>query len=319
MKTEHDGSGHFHLGPSVIERAAAFDRRFVKNHHTNSGSSSRTQTTRIPLGESKKHEATILQRSKSRRASVGDEPPIIVSRRKVAGGSASGSAVKKRPESIGVALESCPPSTENPKVPWIVAHCCSIIEARGLDVLGIYRVPGNSAAVQQLTASINGGISIGNSTGKGSALNGNNFGNVKLDDPRWKDVNVVSSLLKSFFRLLPEPLLTANLYEHFISVDKIPDCRHRLVALQVLLQKLPPSNLATLRYFCSHLQRVAARAEVNKMDSRNLSIVLGPTLVRASSSGGVSQNSMLSMISDMRHQCHLTETFVNYADYLFRE
>ena len=30
----------------------------------------------------------------------------------------------------------------------------------------------------------------------------------ELDDPRWCDVHVVSSLLKSFFRKLPDPLFT---------------------------------------------------------------------------------------------------------------
>jgi hypothetical protein len=33
----------------------------------------------------------------------------------------------------------------------------------------------------------------------------------KLGDARWNDVNVVSSLLKSFFRKLPDPLFTLDL------------------------------------------------------------------------------------------------------------
>lgn len=47
------------------------------------------------------------------------------------------------------------------------------------------------------------------------------------------------------------------------------------------------------------------------MEARNLAIVFGPTLVRTA------DNSMLTMITDMSHQCHITEALINYADYIF--
>lgn len=43
-------------------------------------------------------------------------------------------------------------------VPLIVEMCTSIVEARGLEVVGIYRVPGNTAAISQLTESVNKGF-----------------------------------------------------------------------------------------------------------------------------------------------------------------
>lgn len=43
-------------------------------------------------------------------------------------------------------------------VPLIVEMCTSIVEARGLEVVGIYRVPGNTAAIAQLTESVNKGF-----------------------------------------------------------------------------------------------------------------------------------------------------------------
>ncbi|OQR79334.1 hypothetical protein BIW11_02572 [Tropilaelaps mercedesae] len=308
MKTTNT-DGVLQIGPSVIERAAAFDRRFIKKHRSSSVmNSENTLKHEISKRSEKPLEMVLAQRSKSRRASVGEERSFLSDRLRVPNTAEHGYG---KGMSIGVLLENCPPSDDDPLVPWLVAHCCAIIEARGLDVLGIYRVPGNSAAVQQLTATVNNHGST-RETGISGTLR-------KLDDPRWADVNVVSSLLKSFFRLLPEPLLTATLYQHFITVDKIPDCRHRLAVLHALVHKLPPAHLGTLRFFCAHLQRVAAHADINKMDARNLSIVLGPTLVRAGSGGGTAQNSMMSMISDMRHQCHLTEMLVIYADYLFTE
>ena len=43
----------------------------------------------------------------------------------------------------------------------------------------------------------------------------------RLEDPRWGDVNVVSSLLKSFFRKLPDPMFTLDLYPTFIEASKV--------------------------------------------------------------------------------------------------
>lgn len=36
--------------------------------------------------------------------------------------------------------------------------CTKIVEERGLEVIGIYRVPGNTAAISQLTESVNKGF-----------------------------------------------------------------------------------------------------------------------------------------------------------------
>ena len=54
----------------------------------------------------------------------------------------------------------------------------------------MYRVPGNSAAVNALMEEFNRGID-----------------NVNIDNEKLLDVNVISSLLKSFFRKLPDPLV----------------------------------------------------------------------------------------------------------------
>lgn len=45
------------------------------------------------------------------------------------------------------------------RVPLIVAACCRIVEARGLESTGIYRVPGNNAVVSSLQEQLNRGPS----------------------------------------------------------------------------------------------------------------------------------------------------------------
>lgn len=58
---------------------------------------------------------------------------------------------------------------------------------------------------------------------------------VDFSDPRWKDVNVVSSLLKMFLRKLPEPLLTDKLYPFFIDANRITGHAPRLKKLRHLV------------------------------------------------------------------------------------
>lgn len=83
-----------------------------------------------------------------------------------------------------------------------------------------YRVPGNTAAVASLTEAVN-------SRGLDATI---------LDqDSRWTDVNVISSLLKSFFRKLPDALLTGELYPHFIKADRIEDPVLRMVTIRKLV------------------------------------------------------------------------------------
>ncbi|XP_063975013.1 uncharacterized protein LOC135161407 isoform X2 [Diachasmimorpha longicaudata] len=215
-------------------------------------------------------------------------------------GSPSSPTAQLPPEgaTFKVPLELCPVSSFSEFVPLIVEMCTSIVEARGLEVTGIYRVPGNTAAISQLTESVNKG-----------------FDSINLQDPRWSDVNVISSLLKSFFRHLPDSLLTADLYPMFIDADKIEDPQRRMATIRKLLRDLPEHHFETLKYLMFHLKRVVEHSEINKMEAKNLAIVFGPTLVRASGS----RDNMVTMVTDMSHQCRIVESLLNNVDWFFCE
>nr|XP_050846347.1 uncharacterized protein LOC127062360 isoform X5 [Vespula vulgaris] len=215
-------------------------------------------------------------------------------------GSPSSPTAQLPPEgaTFKVPLELCPSSSFSEFVPLIVEMCTSIVEARGLEVVGIYRVPGNTAAISQLTESVNKG-----------------FENINLQDPRWSDVNVISSLLKSFFRHLPDSLLTAELYPMFIDADKIEDPQRRMATIRKLLRDLPEHHFETLKYLMLHLKKIVEHSEVNKMEAKNLAIVFGPTLVRASGS----RDNMVTMVTDMSHQCKIVESLLNNVDWFFSD
>jgi hypothetical protein len=87
------------------------------------------------------------------------------------------------------------------------------------------------------------------------------------------DINVVASVLKQWFRELPEPLLTHALYQGFIDaareylrmqrvrpfVDEVfvgyDNGRLRHIRLHEQVNELPDANYATLKYFMGHLDK----------------------------------------------------------------
>ncbi|XP_037084643.1 rho GTPase-activating protein 21-like [Pollicipes pollicipes] len=212
-------------------------------------------------------------------------------------GSPLAPAVQAVPDgwTLGVPLHLCPPSTSNELVPALVEMCTSLVEERGLDTEGLYRVPGNNAAIKSLSEAVNRGIH-----------------SVNLQaDPRWTDVNVISSLLKSFFRKLPDSLVTIELYPQFIDTSKIEDPERRRLQLRKLVQELPDHNYETLKYLLRHLRRVTEHSHVNKMDLKNLAIVFGPTLVRSS------DDSTSVLVTDMSQQCGIVKTLISEYDWFF--
>ena len=66
------------------------------------------------------------------------------------------------PTSPNLEAECIPTSTSTGSpnldyVPLLVKICTSIVEEKGLEIVGIYRVPGNNASVTYLTELVNKG------------------------------------------------------------------------------------------------------------------------------------------------------------------
>lgn len=198
---------------------------------------------------------------------------------------------------LGVKLALCPTRGDKDLVPLVVRACTEAVERNGMDSVGIYRIPGNTAAVNALKdwTSV-GGMEVCNIT-----------------DPRWKDVNVVSSFLKLFLRSLPEPLLTDKLYPFFIDANRINSHSQRLHKIRNLLRKLPREHYECLKFLVMHLYEVAQHSESNRMEVRNVSLMFGPSIVRPS------DDSMATMVTHMSDQCRIVETFLQYREWMFND
>ena len=194
--------------------------------------------------------------------------------------------------SIGVPLENCPRSSKYDNIPKIVEQCIEIVETHGMENVGVYRVPGNFVVINALTESFN-------------------RGDFSQSDLRWNDVNAISSVMKSFFRQLPDPLVTSELYGAVIEASKMEPEDMRLNSIKRLVDELPDPHYSTLRYLVGHLSRVAGKSDINKMNARNLATVFGPTLIRSC------DDSMATLMVDMPHQCRIVETLIDKFDFFF--
>ncbi|GAA5970788.1 hypothetical protein JCM3765_006307 [Sporobolomyces pararoseus] len=149
------------------------------------------------------------------------------------------------------------------EVPRVLEKCCQAIELHGLDSMGIYRLSGTTSRVQRLKQSLDRDI-------EGTDL---------LSEENLTDINDIAAVLKLWFRELPEPLLTWELYHQFIEVAKIENDRLRHIRLHERVNELPDPNYATLKFLMGHLDKVVQRESLNQMSVSNLSIVFGPNLL----------------------------------------
>lgn len=169
---------------------------------------------------------------------------------------------KTRPV-FGQSLEALSARDES-VVPILVYQCIQAVDLYGLDVEGIYRLSGEKKHVERLKLIFD---------------NDPSSVDFRKQEDFLGDVNSVASILKQFFRDLPDPLLTNDLYKEFIAASRIDDDITRRDSLHELINRLPDPNYATLRAVILHLNRVQMNSNANRMNSGNLAICFGPTLM----------------------------------------
>ncbi|XP_030554788.1 GTPase-activating protein CdGAPr [Drosophila novamexicana] len=158
-------------------------------------------------------------------------------------------------------------------IPMVLRSCAEFIENYGV-IDGIYRLSGITSNIQRLRRA---------------------FDEERVPDlgnPEMKqDIHAVSSLLKMYFRELPNPLCTYQLYDNFVEAIQVKadEADERLRLMKETVLKLPPPHYRTLKYLSEHLNKVSQHHERTGMTDKNLAIVWAPNLLRspALESGGV--------------------------------
>lgn len=130
---------------------------------------------------------------------------------------------------------------------------------------GIYRKSGASSAIQTIR--------------EGFERSPSDF---DISDPDL-DIHAVTSALKQYFRKLPTPLITYDVYEKIIDSGEITTQSTRIEHLQKCLLELPRVHRDVLEFLLFHLRRVVEREKENLMTSQNVAVVFAPTIMRPES------------------------------------
>ncbi|CAZ82194.1 unnamed protein product [Tuber melanosporum] len=152
---------------------------------------------------------------------------------------------------------------EGNRIPNVVQKCIQEVEVRGMDFEGIYRKSGGASQMRHIQEAFERGD------------------DVPFDSN--VDICGVTSVLKQYFRNLPNPLLTYDIYERFVDTTTVFEEETRIKIVKDLVDELPPIHRDCLQFVIFHLARVAARRDENLMNARNLAVVFAPTLLRFTS------------------------------------
>jgi len=155
---------------------------------------------------------------------------------------------------------------ERRQIPSVVTRCIEEVELRGMDIEGIYRKTGGNSQVKMLQEGFDKSEDF------------------DISDPAI-DITAVTSVLKQYFRKLPVPLLTFDVYERILesncmySTLRTIVTRRRLYILTNLLaiqnetercshlnqtvNMLPQKHRDCLEFLMFHLARVAGREREN--------------------------------------------------------
>jgi len=139
-----------------------------------------------------------------------------------------------------------------------------------MDVEGVYRKSGGSGQVKSVQAGFE------------------RDGAHDVSDPDL-DIHAVTSALKQYFRKLPTPLITYDVYEALLEAGQHVTTgggggewtrERQAAALRNAIADLPEHHRHCLEYLIQHLARVMAHEAENLMTPLNLAVVFAPTIMR---------------------------------------
>uniref|UniRef100_A0A8C6TQ38 Rho GTPase-activating protein 32 n=1 Tax=Neogobius melanostomus TaxID=47308 RepID=A0A8C6TQ38_9GOBI len=183
-------------------------------------------------------------------------------------------------------------------VPQVLKSCTEFIEKHGV-VDGIYRLSGIASNIQKLR---------------------HEFDSEQIPDLTKdiyiQDIHCVGSLCKLYFRELPNPLLTYQLYEKFSDAVSAATDEERLIKIHDVIQQLPPPHYRTLEFLMRHLSHLAAFSYITNMHSKNLAIVWAPNLLRSKQIESACFSGTAAFM-EVRIQSVVVEFILNHVDVLF--
>ncbi|XP_054460384.1 rho GTPase-activating protein 42 isoform X2 [Anoplopoma fimbria] len=177
-----------------------------------------------------------------------------------------------------------------------VRKCIDLVEIRGINTMGLYRIGGVNSKVQKLMTTV--------FSSKAPV-------DMDLDPETW-DNKTITSGLKNYLRCLSEPLMTFKLHKDFIMAVKSDDQNYRVCAVHALVHKLPERNKEMLELLIKHLVTVSTQSQSNLMTVSNLGVIFGPTLMR-------SQEETVAAMMNIKFQNIVMEILIENFSKIFHQ
>ena len=170
---------------------------------------------------------------------------------------------------FGVPLEDiC--AREGTVIPTIIVKLLEEIELRGLDEVGLYRIPGSVGSINALKKAFDDEGATNNS--------------FTLEDDRWFEINAIAGCFKMYLRELPDSLFSNEKVNNFTNLalsyraEEISRDVYRNNMI-TLLNQLPVCYYQTMRRIVLHLNKVHQHVSNNRMDASNLAIVFSMSFI----------------------------------------
>ncbi|XP_063687327.1 unconventional myosin-IXa-like isoform X10 [Bolinopsis microptera] len=185
---------------------------------------------------------------------------------------------------FGTSIQDLVASEGGVTIPRNLDKMMLVLEQNGLYTLGLYRVNANQNQMKSL---------------KNKLLVNNPDLSIDGIVPA-----TLSAMVKMFFRELPEPILTFNLYHDFMNTSKIElGSRHR--ALLELVHKLPRVNFLVFERLVYHLAQVANEESTNKMNASSLAVIFAPNLLRP-----LKEPSAMQALEEVKHRTVVIQSII---------
>jgi len=151
-------------------------------------------------------------------------------------------------------------------VPLVFEKTVAAIRKNGFHTEGLFRIPGDTAYMQDLKRIFD--------TEGGDSLD---FDKHSIHD--------VAGLLKLFFREMPEPIFPFSCFSVLITLQRQlegnqVDTYNYLLQLAKIIATLSEENKRLLHELCKFLLELIEYQDYTKMNSRNISVVFAPNLIR---------------------------------------
>lgn len=179
----------------------------------------------------------------------------------------------------------------------LVDKSIAFIRSKAIKTQGVFRLPGNATKMAEVRALIDKGD------------------DVDLDN---EDEYDIPSLLKMYFRELPDTLIPAACFPEFLAAANLDDRKKRIAHFARIFRDstlVPVVNRDVFIDLVHLMDEIASHEEVNKMTHRNLATCLAPTIIIPN---GIQKASPVEVLTQTKTVTDLLEFVIINHESIFK-